>query len=140
MSNGEEQPPPPDFDLADIQEPGPESGQDENQEYLQRTLSIADLLGITLAAAEKKALDSERRKAELEDFRQDIVQRKTYANRLFIMTVGWLVFIGLVISAHGSVGVAFELSDSVLIALITTSTATVIGIFLVVAKYLFYRP
>ena len=55
------------------------------------------------------------------------------------MIVGWLVFVAAVLTSHGCNQIAFQLADSVLIALITTSTATVIGVFLVVTKYLFSK-
>ena len=58
--------------------------------------------------------------------------------------VGWLGVVAYVVLAQGfGVGIhaygRFHLADSVVIALITTTTATVIGVFLTVANYLFPR-
>lgn len=67
-----------------------------------------------------------------------------YANRLFCVMVGWLVVVAYMVLAQGfGVGIhaygRFHLADSVVIALVTTTTATVIGVFLTVANYLFPR-
>jgi hypothetical protein len=98
------------------------------------------------AAANKR----EREQLELDQLRgvvrqllQDIKQRKQYARRLYRVMVGWLTVVAYVVLAQGFgtgtpfVGAPFHVADSVLIALITTTTATVLGVFLAVANYLF---
>lgn len=62
-------------------------------------------------------------------------QRKIYASRLFDLSQYWLLFIGafLLLAGFGKLKVA----DSVLIALITTTTANVLGLFYIVARWLF---
>lgn len=84
-------------------------------------------------------LDQERRRGELElDALRDLLeQRKSYATKLFYLLVGWmLVVVGLMIFVGWKV-CNFYLSDQVLIALLTSTTVTVVGLFLVVAKFLF---
>ncbi len=54
------------------------------------------------------------------------------------MMICWLVFVGLSVVATGIKWLL--LSDAVLIALVTTTTATVLGIFIIVAKWLFPPP
>ena|SRR5438067_2284485 len=76
------------------------------------------------------------------ELQQNTEQRKSYATRLFCVMVGWLAVVAYVILAQGfGVGFheygRFHLADGVVIALITTTTATVIGVFLTVANYLF---
>lgn len=61
--------------------------------------------------------------------------RKKYLPYLFFLVVIWLFFVAimLVLSAFGCT----FLADSVLIALITTSTATVVSMFAIAARWLF---
>ena len=61
--------------------------------------------------------------------------RKKGYSALFQLICGWLALVGVVL-----LGVAtrcLHLSDTVLVALLTTSTATVLGIFAIAAKWLF---
>ncbi|PQJ21800.1 hypothetical protein [Tenacibaculum sp. SG-28] len=75
---------------------------------------------------------------EIYDRVQDRYERKKYAFRTFIYLCAFTSIILLIIVGNGFSGVLnFKLSDSVLIALITTSLATVVGIFILVMRYLF---
>ncbi len=75
----------------------------------------------------------------LEDLLND---RKKYSNRVYWLIVVWLLGIGACILAQG-ISIpnftlfSFALSDSVLIALIGGTTATVVGLFLVVVRSIF---
>lgn len=64
--------------------------------------------------------------------------RDEYIPKLYWLMIYWLIFVGLCVLAVGSKWLT--LSDAVLIALITTTTATVLGIFIIVAKWLFPSP
>jgi hypothetical protein len=78
--------------------------------------------------------------------------RRDYIPKLFYMIVGWLVVVALFVFLTGYSAdninnpdcrincTRFNLSDNILIAFITTTTATVIGIFIIVAKWLFPPP
>lgn len=69
---------------------------------------------------------------------QDRYERKKYAFRTFIFLCTFTSIILLIIVAAGfSSAVGFTLNDTVLIALITSSLATVVGIFILVMRYLF---
>ena len=70
--------------------------------------------------------------ALLEDFRQDIKERKKYANRIYWLIVVWLLGIAVLLFCFYS-----RVDSSVLIALLSGTTVNVLGIFVVVAKYLF---
>lgn len=69
-------------------------------------------------------------------------QRTYYAKRIFRLVRVWLILVGYAVMAQGfgsgfhTYG-RFDLSDSVIIALLTTTTATVIGALLIVLNYLF---
>ena len=87
--------------------------------------------------AEETALDTQRKVSELQDANQDRKERKRYALLSYILAAVWLVAIVTVVVLQG-VGL-FHLSDSVLITFISTNTASVIGVLVVVVRYLFPR-
>jgi hypothetical protein len=67
-------------------------------------------------------------------------ERRRYALWLFWLSVIWLIVIlaFLLFAAIKTMfGIDFELSDAVLIALITTTTINVLGLFYIVARWLF---
>ena len=75
---------------------------------------------------------------EISDRIQDRNERKKYAYRTFIFLSVFTSFILFIIIAAGfSKQLNFELDDTVLIALITSSLASVVGIFILVMRYLF---
>ena len=61
--------------------------------------------------------------------------RNEYIPKLYKLIVVWLLFVAFCILATGFG--FMKLSDSVLIAFITTTTATVIALFVIVANWLF---
>lgn len=87
----------------------------------------------------------------------DTKARKKYARKIFRLIKWWLIGIGALIVLQGFLGkreisiafhwfgspwrssIHFELSDSVLLALIGGTTASVIGLFAIVANYLFAK-
>lgn len=85
----------------------------------------------------KQQQELRRLTAEVDKLIQDNRGRLSFSRNIFLVTVLWLAFVMAVVvqCARG----VWKLSDSVLIALITTTTATVIGIFIIVANYLFNR-
>ena len=67
-------------------------------------------------------------------------ERRRYALWLFWLSVIWLIVIlaFLLFAAIKTMfGIDFELSDTVLVALITTTTINVLGLFYIVARWLF---
>jgi hypothetical protein len=98
----------------------------------------------TLYDDEKKSLENdrlraenERLRAEVDDLVQDRGQRKTYSDRLFWLVVCWLVGVGYIVLLHGNQWIPFQLSPAVLGTLIGSTTVSVIGLFVIVANYLF---
>ncbi|MCP4263971.1 MAG: hypothetical protein GY777_00070 [Candidatus Brocadiaceae bacterium] len=63
--------------------------------------------------------------------------RLNYASRIFLIVCIWLgcVIVGVFLTGFKILG--FSLSDKVLIAFITSTTISVLGLFIVVAKWLF---
>lgn len=86
---------------------------------------------------EKQVLELKLLKAQIRKFEDDNESRREFSRNIFTVTVIWmfLVLVVVIQCANGK----WHLPDSVLIALITTTTANVIGIFIIVANYLFNR-
>ncbi len=97
---------------------------------------------------DSEKLHQERIRAETESFKSNTRQRKSYALRIYILTTVWLVLVLLIVVfsgfsaggarvALGGTPVGFKLSDTVLLALIGTTTANIVGVLVVVVKYFF---
>jgi hypothetical protein len=115
--------------------PLPEINQ-QIQEGQQAELAEAQLKS-QLASAERKVLELEREKQELQEKIEVHGIRKEYIEKLYGLTVVWLTFVILFIILQATSKGHFNLNDGVLIAFITSTTVAVIGIFLIVAKWLF---
>lgn len=83
--------------------------------------------------------DMQKRTAEeeLEGKKQDRKQRKKFANWIFWVVVLYLIIVLFILCSCGYG--CFYISDSVLITLLGTTTANVLGLFAIVAKYLFHN-
>jgi ABC-type Fe3+ transport system permease subunit len=97
-----------------------------------------------------KAKDKTRKQLEHEDFSNEVTARRKYSWRVYRLVVLWLAFVGLVVLMQGfdsfsltlgevSISYKFDLSNEVLIALITSATASVIGLFTIIVRYFFSR-
>ena len=73
----------------------------------------------------------ERDALRIKDYEQDIVLRKRFAWATFFLLVGWLGFVAAVVFFMNSS------ESAVKITLITTATVKVIGLYIIVLKYLF---
>jgi hypothetical protein len=82
-------------------------------------------------------LEEEFSMAQLKRLLDDNKARKSFSQWIFVLTVIWM-FLVLIVVVQCSRRV-FILSDGVLIALITTTTANVFGFFYVVVNYLFNK-
>lgn len=93
------------------------------------------------AERESDRFDARRRTLLLEGLEQDIELRKKFAWGIFILIVAWLALVFVVLFVQGfSASICdhqFRLSDQVLLALIAGTTANVLGIFVIVVRYLF---
>jgi hypothetical protein len=105
----------------------------------------------------KNQLNCDMMEAEVNGLRQDIKERKIYATRIFKLICCWvfglfsILFLqglfdgenrlihGWFFSREFGFSCTFHLSDSVLIAVVSGTTVSVFGIFIIVAKYLFQK-
>lgn len=90
---------------------------------------------------EQTKIETALKKHELNQKKAEHDQRVGYARRIFFLISIWLLVILLIVVASGSKCAYFtlELSDQVLITLLTTTTITVLGLFITVLKYIFGR-
>jgi hypothetical protein len=81
---------------------------------------------------------------EEESLKQELLESKdthnlrlSYTTRIFILVCTWLAFVVISVYLTGFKSLNFSLSDKVLIAFITSTTISVLGLFIVVAKWMF---
>lgn len=88
-------------------------------------------------AIEKQRQAIEQKDEEIASLKQDREQRKDFSKRIFVfMCLYMFVAISIVFCCGFE---WMELDNSVLITLLSTTLANVIGVFTFVAKYLFHR-
>lgn len=107
-----------------------------NTDFLSATIKGHDITSSEEDSAQRIAIED--RREDLENKKQNRNQRKSYANKLFVFLCVYMGLVFLVLLLCGFSLFGFTLSDTVLVALITTTTANVIGIFAFVVRYLFY--
>lgn len=83
------------------------------------------------------SLEDEERRERIRGLRQNIDERKHYASYLFWFLVGHMGLVFVILFFTGFMLCGFLLSDTVIVALITTTTANVLTMFYFVVKYLF---
>jgi len=99
---------------------------DDDGEYLAETQEFEE-------GAE--ALRLEDRRELLKGRRQDRRERKRYAELVFRLVCWWLVGVMALVCCAGLD--AIRLDETVLMTIVGSTTASVVAIFVVVAKYLF---
>lgn len=89
--------------------------------------------------AEIDALQTENdiRKEELKGRIQDREQRKEFAIKIYHFLCFYLSSVLFLIILSATPLIKFELTEAIIITLLTTTTANIIGIFILVVKYLF---
>lgn len=98
---------------------------------------------ILLFDAEKAYLENKLREQALIEAQNNNDLRKTIPNKLWSLTIWWLIVVVIIIIFSGIDHEAFpgffflNFKPTVLIALITTTTASVIGLFTILLNYLF---
>lgn len=86
-----------------------------------------------------KSLDFYDRKMkalEIRNKEQDIAMRREYADIVVKFVVYYMAFVFIILFLSGTPS-SFKMSDSVLMTLLGTTTATVISLFAIVVNYLF---
>lgn len=76
--------------------------------------------------------------AKVKSVHQDIDERKNYAAKIFKLICWWVAGLLTVVCLSSWAGATrFRTATSVLLALVGSTTATVLGLFYIVAHYLF---
>lgn len=92
------------------------------------------------AKSEAAFFNRELSKAQIADIRQDTEERKRYSGKIFWLVTGWLASVLVIVVAEGfGVAIGFNLPNSTLLALVTTTTAGIVGTLTIVVRYLFSR-
>ena len=82
---------------------------------------------------ETERLQTEEYDEKIEGIKQDRAERKKYASRYYLLVVGWLLaVIGLL-----ALNKKLCLGENVLLMLLGTTTANIVAVLILVAKYLF---
>lgn len=87
----------------------------------------------------KLQYENDARKVENESETQNKQQRKDFAERIYSFAAIYMLGVFLLLFLSGTETINFKLSDNVLITLLGTTTANVIGILIIVVTYLFSR-
>jgi hypothetical protein len=93
-----------------------------------------------LAKEEENSFTKEHEKLQIQGMTDDLRARKNWGKRVFYLLVMWLLVVVLSVMCQGFAWWKFHVSDSVLITLITTTTANVLSLGYIVANYLFPKP
>ena len=81
-------------------------------------------------------LEQEAKRIENKGRKQDIAMREEYAGLIFRFVCYYMAFVFIILFLSGTPS-SFKMSDSVLMTLLGTTTATVISLFAIVVNYLF---
>jgi hypothetical protein len=120
---------------------------DRFQASIEEDIEAAESNADSKAEAEGWADAAARKTAELNNL--DLTHQVKWRNRLtkkFLrLTRKWLVFLGCIVLLEGihapwvSRYVSFHLNNNVMIALLTSTTITVLGLFLVATRHVFHK-
>jgi len=89
------------------------------------------------AERDNHRLDMDRKRLNNQSLRDDISSRKDFAYKLFGLAVAWLFAVYWMVLLNGGGFVQLEISDNVILAMIGSTTVNVLGLFYIVANYLF---
>ena len=103
--------------------------------------------GDSLYERETRELELEGKKHQIRLFKlsadheeQLLKQRGDFAKKFVWIAIGWLVFVGLIVSLSAVSVVPVTLSDAVMMFLLGTATTNVLAPAFLFAKYLFGKP
>lgn len=91
----------------------------------------------------RKKIENERLTHQLKELKKDSNKKDDFYKTVKRLTISWLIFIAVLVLAN-SINIPwndgiyeFSISSQVLIALVSSTTASVIGLFFIVGRYLF---
>lgn len=112
---------------------------------LENDLRELSQISETVAKGYEDVLPSTRQGLEIEELKeivrgkkQDRQQRKHFAYSIFIFICVYMLVVLSIVTFAGLSAWGFSLNDGVLVTLLSTTTANVLGLFIIVAKYLFH--
>lgn len=83
------------------------------------------------------ALEKHIQREDLNNKIQNRTLRLKFSYKIFNVMIWYLSYVGAVVYLNGVETVPFYLSDAVIVTLLGTTTTTVLGLFIIVASYLF---
>ena len=123
---------PPEQSVASVNE-----AKDRLNPYLDSTNTPVSVIDANEKEIKELSFDAEFEKEALKRLVDDNHARKTFSQWIFAVTVLWMFCVLMIVIQCGRL--ILILSDGILIALITTTTANVFGFFYVVVNYLFNK-
>ncbi len=91
-----------------------------------------------LIVRERRSEETKKLRLKNRELNQNISERKRYADRIYWLVSACLIALYTLVLVQGwSIYTDFRIPENVFIALITSATANVVGLFIVVVKYLF---
>lgn len=108
---------------------------------LEKLLTIADARAIQSEdelPSTKQELEIENQKEDIRGKKQDREQRRVFAYHIFKFICIYMIVTMMIVLLSGWTIVCFRLDNAVLITLLSTTTANVFGLFVIVTKYLFH--
>lgn len=81
--------------------------------------------------------EEQHNRLELQEHEQNINLRKEFARKIFWLVICWLVSMLAILMLEGFKISDFSLSNSVMLALVGSSTLNILGLLYVVTHYLF---
>jgi hypothetical protein len=108
----------------------------ENEEVFKIAPEDMDM-AFRVEELRSKRLEYSLKEEELKGQQQDRDERKDYATKVYVLLVIFLLIVFAIVVLVGIISFPFHLSDNVLITILTTASANLIGIFAIVIRYLF---
>lgn len=102
-----------------------------------RLLDSTQKIQLSSQTEEREKIENNRKKEELKTAKQNREERKKYAKWIFWLLVCYVLVVMVLLYFCGFR--LTTLSETVLVTLLSTTTVNMIGIFLVVTKYLFSK-
>lgn len=126
-------------ELADFAKLFSSESKKKEEQLEQKTHLSKDDEEMLRKEAEIDALQTENdiRKEELKGRIQDREQRKEFAIQIYHFLCFYLSSVLFLVVLSATPLIKFELTEGIIITLLTTTTANIIGIFILVVKYLF---
>lgn len=99
-------------------------------EQIDKTVSVD-------ADARTAKFQEQLQKARLRSFEQWIELKEKFSKQIFYLTIGWLIVVLAIVVFKGYELFGFDLSDNVIMTLIGSTTANILGLLVIILKYVF---